>query len=58
MMSAKNHPQIILNPLAPKEQEDFLRRCDKLYLALLEKNTSSEILLQNLTTLTDDKNEF
>ena len=36
-MSAKNQAQIIIiTPLAPKEQEEFLRRCDKLYLNMLQ----------------------
>ncbi|MEY8321190.1 hypothetical protein AAK894_08935 [Lachnospiraceae bacterium 46-61] len=30
---------IQIMPLAQKEQEAFLHRCDKLYLSLLQKNT-------------------
>lgn len=40
-MSTKNQAQNIqIAPLAPKEQEDFFYRCDKLYFSLLQKYTS------------------
>lgn len=36
-MSAKNQAKIItIHPPAPKEQEDFLHRCDKLYLHMIQ----------------------
>lgn len=40
-MSAKNQIQNIqIVPLAPKKQEDFFCRCDKLYFSLLQYYTS------------------
>lgn len=39
-MHYKNQAKTIqIMPLAQKEQEAFLHRCDKLYLSLLQKNT-------------------
>lgn len=52
-MSTKNQAERIeIVPLAHKEQEEFLCRCDKLYFSLLQKNTSLNSLLEkNLTNL-------